>query len=60
MQLDVPREPAPLPIPAFLHPAFVWTAAGSATPMKPATLTSLTLIKPRIVGLVASRRETFV
>ena len=42
MQVDVPREPAPLPIPAFLHPAFVSIAADSAAPMKPATLTSHT------------------
>ncbi|KAH9986397.1 hypothetical protein BJV77DRAFT_63673 [Russula vinacea] len=33
-QVDVPREPAPLQIPAFLHPAFVSIATGSAAPMQ--------------------------
>ena len=42
MQVNVPREPAPPPTPAFLHPAFVSIATGSAAPMKPTTLTSHT------------------
>ena len=42
MQVDVPREPTPLPILAFLHPAFVLIATGSAALMKPVILISRT------------------
>jgi hypothetical protein len=53
MQVDVPREPEPLQIPAFLHPSFVPIVTGGAAPCKlaaPASHTCLDRVRVRNIG----------